>query len=230
MPSLETIIATTETDAVNVMLGAIGEAPIADIDTATQGDVVTAIKILRQSITSVLSRGWSFNKLLQHRIAKDGNDKFPVPADLLGFEVTERNDQMGAYPEKLADGTFSSVPTLVDIEDIGSGFFLSRIYGTEDWGEADKHPQIFIDYWRYLDFGECPEAIRQLVTLRAARQFIGSTLGIGTEVKGFTKNDEVLASNYALRMHGQDVNANIFSNHLLGGIVARRSGSPPGFA
>lgn len=229
MADLNTIIATTETDAVNVMLGAIGEAPITNIETATQGDVVVAIDLLRQSIVAVLSRGWTFNHIPQHRIAKDGSNKFPVPNDLLLFEVTYRSDQLGPVPEKQDDGTFSSEPTLVDIVDAGSGFFFSRLHGKDDFGELVKHPQIFIDYWRYLDFDKLPETIRQLVTLRAARQFIGSALGPGKEIQGFTKNDEGLAMVLALRDHGQEVPENIFRGALARGTVSRTRGTMVGY-
>ena len=73
------LLATTKTDAVNVMLSSLGYAPVNDIDTDTDIDVANAIRMLDRFSRDIQRQGWDFNKvtmtltpdLATHRILFD---------------------------------------------------------------------------------------------------------------------------------------------------------------
>lgn len=107
MPSISNLLATTETEALNLMLSAIGEAPVADIDTATAADVVMAKGILRDVAKEVLSVGWRFNTEFGLELAptttmawagSDGSNitlnVWEVPGNLVRFEVSGSTKQL----------------------------------------------------------------------------------------------------------------------------------------
>lgn len=222
MPQLTTIVPLTELDAVNAMLRSIGEAPITDVDTeaTSRTDVAMAVDTLRQNIAKVQMRGWKFNTDFQWRIAVDGSNKFPVPSNLLTFKVTERSDQVGAMPEKNADGTFNGPVTLLDIV-IRGGFFYNRVENKSDFGDATDRPQIFIDAVWTVDFTDCPESFRQFVTIHSARQFALESFG-SAERSRFKEKDEVQAWNAFLRDQGNDRRRSMFDNVSMARVLGRR--------
>lgn len=57
---------TTELDAVNEIIGAIGEAPVNTLENIMNVDVISALRILRNNNRSFQSRGWSFNSITEY--------------------------------------------------------------------------------------------------------------------------------------------------------------------
>ena len=52
---------TSELEAINTMLGVIGESPINDLSAVNQTDVILAKDILTEVSREVQSQGWYFN-------------------------------------------------------------------------------------------------------------------------------------------------------------------------
>jgi hypothetical protein len=228
MPQLTSIAPTTELEAVNEMLAAIGEEPISNLDTETRVDVEIAVNFLRSNIREVLTVGWKFNTDFEWRIAKDGNNKFPVPSqpdsttwEMLAFNVTKRVDQQGDLPEKQEDGTFSTTPTRLDIVRRGL-FFYDRIQNKFDFGDATDRPQIFIDIVWSMDFTDMPETARKYIVVRSTRQFCGRLLDSPNRVK-YTEQDELQALLNLRKDQKPDRQRNIINN----ADVARALGGRP---
>lgn len=62
MESLE-LTALTELDAVNTIIGTIGEAPVNTLEDLTDVDAINALRILQNINRQEQARGWSFNRV-----------------------------------------------------------------------------------------------------------------------------------------------------------------------
>lgn len=231
MPQLNTIVATTELEAVNQMLAAIGENPITDLDAAiSAGDtqIEMAVNILRSIMREVQLFGWRFNTEQQFRIANttvETEEGFSVPTNLLRFDVTQRSDQCGPRPEKQEDGTYSQYPRLLDIEvgsktPLGVLRFIDRLTGSRVIAAADR-AQIFIDAVFSRDFDQTPESFRNYVVKRSAREFAEETIG-EPEVAGFTENDIRAAWRNLKKDQSNDKDRNLITTSRAFNFVGRR--------
>ncbi len=214
MASLATIVPTTELDAVNALLAAIDEAPITDVDAATDQDVVVAVDTLRAIIAEVLTRGWKFNTDFEYRIAVS-SDKFDVPTGLLRFEVSNRHDQMGYVPNKQDDGTFATDPQAIDLVqryDTDTMRFYDRIRNVFDFGDDDDRPQIFIDAVWAADFTSCPETVRAYIVAYAISRFVENKLG-EAGVSQAKRDDEAKTHTALMQDQGDDQRHSLLDNY-----------------
>lgn len=222
MAVLTNVDLQSELEAVNAVLRAVGEDPISDVDNDSHAWKDHAVNILRDSMREVGTLGWSFNTDLQFRIAKnDPADTFTVPSraggdpgDLLAFKCSERVDQIGGRYAKQDDGTYASTPAELDIAVRGTTFW-SRLENTDEFGDSDERPQIFIDAVWSLSWSETPQAFRHYVTVKAARKFAEEVLGSRDRGR-FKEKDEVIAWNTLVREHSRDEDAppTIFDNMI----------------
>lgn len=112
MVHFNSLTATTELQAVNQMLAAIGEAPISqsELDTPARSDVEIAVDVMRNIVVETLAEGWKFNvqwgyELLPSpdspytHLFRDGttNDLniFEAPADLIAYKLSKTTNQQG---------------------------------------------------------------------------------------------------------------------------------------
>lgn len=65
------ITALTELDAVNSIIGTIGESPIDSLENLTDVDSINALRILRAISRQEQARGWSFNKFPHYTLNPD---------------------------------------------------------------------------------------------------------------------------------------------------------------
>jgi hypothetical protein len=192
MSSIATIAATTELEAVNVMLAAIGEAPVSDLEATTQADVRMALDALRSTMREVLSQRWRFNTefgftLMPAGIVEYGTtpyNVFTVPADLASFELSRVPEQRD----------FDIIVRPSRLYAPGTRVFYDRLNGRDGLALSS----LKIDPVWFLGFTDCPEAARRYIVVRAARRFQQSTVG-STDLDGFTSEDEAKALE-ALRM------------------------------
>ncbi len=75
------IAATTELEAINIMLAAIAEAPINSLTGTLPVDAVTAQSTLAEINKEVQSEGWSFNTEIDVTLTRDGSDHISLPAN-----------------------------------------------------------------------------------------------------------------------------------------------------
>lgn len=165
MPS-SIILPTTELDAVNTMLGAIGETPISTLDEQPTADVMTSLNILREVSREVQTEGWSWNT----------EDDYPLMPDSDGHII-------------LPQGTVRvNVPSHSCLNVIMRGTRLyNRIEHTYKFGSTLRLTITFL-----LPFEELPEAARRYITMKAARVFQERTVGSGT-LHDFNIQDEARA-------------------------------------
>lgn len=85
---MDTIALTTELEAVNEMLNAIGEGQVSSLDTGN-ADVQQCVRLLRDHSRKVQSRGWWFNREESYTITPDASGFLLLPANVLKADTSE---------------------------------------------------------------------------------------------------------------------------------------------
>lgn len=179
---------TSELDAVNIILGALGEAPVATLIGTLPGDVAVAYRTLTEIRKRILMLGWDCNteKEVQLALNQDGEvviapTVLKIELSATGFpgdqEITQRGKRL--YDKKNRTYVFASAP--------------------------------LVDQVVMLGWDELPEQLRIYVALKAARVFQARTLG-APELAGFTVQDENEARIAWLDADGDSANYNMLRN------------------
>lgn len=166
---MQTLAPTTELDAVNILLGTIGESPITSLGEAvSQADVAVAQSVLREITITVESEGWHFNTEVNWPlIPTTGTNEIPLPANCI------------------------EIDTVGVSRDIDVAIRGARLYNRTN--RTYTFPKtIYVDMTLLLPFEELPQAARNYITIRAARVFQQRTVGSDT-LGGFTQRDENFA-------------------------------------
>jgi Autographiviridae tail tubular protein Gp11 len=229
MPQITSLTATTELEAVNAMLSSIGEAPIANVDTATQADVVMAVNILRNTTRQVQRVGWRFNTEFGYEVAPhdtyDWLDSAGVttplniytpPAGLARFEITKAVEQQGAR----------YVDTAVRPSkkwEAGTPVFYDREFNRDGFPQADRDYLYINPVW-WMGFEDMPEIARFYVVAKASRDFTQHAVG-SAELSGFTADNVRIAYRDLKREEGLIDDYNIFRQHeMISALGGRRRG------
>ena len=162
---------TTELEAVNTILSAIGELPTTGtvLTNGTSADVVMAKQILDEVNREVQAEGWHFNTDYKVTFTPDGSTKHIVLTDgnIVRVTVSDRD---------LTIRYVSAQRRLYDKEDNTYVF------------SADIEAEVV-----YLfEFFGIPEAAKRYITIRAARLFQDRMVGSANHHK-FTERDEFKA-------------------------------------
>ena len=157
--------ATTELEAVNIMLRCIGEAPVNTLNDAAIVDVGMAQNMLAEISKEVQMEGWTWNTEIDYPLSIDGD----------GFIY---------LPNNLAKITF-------DPQDYPAGQYVQR--GTRIYDRVN-HTFVFTDTLyaeivSFLVFTDLPEAARRYITIRAARKFQDATPS-APELHQYQQRDE----------------------------------------
>ena len=83
-----TIETETELSAVNSILGAIGQSPVTEVDTANPGTSFI-YNILRDTNVDVQNEGWHFNTEKHVKYTPDSNKNILIADNVLRFDVTD---------------------------------------------------------------------------------------------------------------------------------------------
>lgn len=84
---MDAITLTTELEAVNEMLNAIGEGQVSSLDTGN-ADVQQCVRLLRSHSRKVQSRGWWFNRDEDFVLTPDGNGYLVLPSNTLRVDTS----------------------------------------------------------------------------------------------------------------------------------------------
>jgi hypothetical protein len=206
---------TTELQAVNAMLAAIGESPVSTLDGATQADVQMALNELLTATRELQNTPWRFNFEQGFEVAPaamtlwtdsqnntTGLNIFKVPSNVSSWRMTfctENGDlDLVQRPGKqyIEDG--DPVPILYD-----------RAHN-RDGADAETYPFVYLDIIYSFNFEDLPETARRYITVVAARRFIQSVDG-STELYGFTARDEAIARRNFLRDQSEDQELNMLN-------------------
>lgn len=180
---------TTELDAINIMLGTIGESPINSLDAATGVvDAVTARSILAEVAVQVQEEGWHFNTEYEFVLSPDaGTQEIYVAPNTIEVDV-------------------SPYTTDVDVAIRGNRLY-DRKNKTYKFSEDIK-----ADLTILLEFNELPQAARHYITIRSARVFQQRV--VGSQLLGaYTEQDEARALRAMRRYEARTGDYNILTGN-----------------
>lgn len=215
-----TIRPTTELEAVNVMLGAIGEAPLAagaDLTalSADDANVEQAVNILRETVREVLAAGWRFNTLTGYELAPevathswvdtDGQTTtiniFKVPDDWLAWLQTPCSEMRGLDLIERRS---------LQYEETGSPVMvLFDRAKNRDGAEASVYPFLYLDPVFSVNFTDMPECARRYATVVAARR-LAERVPVSQIQAAFSEKAEYAALRVLKREQGEVKPLNLF--------------------
>ena len=159
---------TTELECINIMLAAIGEAPINSLVGTLPVDARIAQSTLTEVNKSVQSEGWSFNTEIDVTLTRDGSNHVNLPADVLRV-----------------DANIHQHPTIDPIQR------ALKLYDRQNNKyEFDEDLICTVVYFR--DFNEIPEPARYYMNIKAARIFVDRLVS-DQGLRTYTQQDEVRA-------------------------------------
>ena len=164
-----TVAATTELESVNIMLAAIGEAPINSLTGTLPVDARLAQSTLTEVNKEVQSEGWSFNTEIDVTLTRDGaNNHISLSTDVLRVDPNIHQH------------------TTIDAIQRGQ-----RLYDRlNNKFEFDEDLICTVVYLRTFD--EIPEPARRYITIRSARIFVDRLVS-DDGLRTYTQQDEVRA-------------------------------------
>lgn len=179
---------TTELEAVNEMLRAIGESPVNTIssDEPMAPDVDTALRKLRSVSREVQARGWHFNTEIDFPLARD------------------------------TEGSLTVAPNVLRVDSVGDSTEFDVVQRGQRLYDRRAHSYVFSKNLKatlviLLAFEEMPEAARNYVTVRAARAFQAGAVG-SQVLAGLTAEDEMAALALLLDAEGDTADFNMFTD------------------
>jgi len=158
------VAATTELECINIMLAAIGEAPINTLPV----DAVTAQRTLAEINKDVQNEGWSFNQEFNVKLTRDGTNQIALGTDMLKV-----------------DANVFDHPT-IDVIQRGLKMYDRK----NNTYVFDTDLTCNVTYFR--NFDEIPESARRYINIRAARVFVDRLVG-DDGLRTYTAQDEARA-------------------------------------
>jgi len=186
---------TTQLDAVNSMLSAIGEAPVNSLSSGLV-EAEIAETILNTVDREVQSMGWHFNTELSKSYAQNPSGEILLGTDILRADATLEADS----------------PDLVQR---GLKMYDRRNH-TFNIGASTK-----LDVVVQLDFDDLPEVCKRYITLRATRIFQDRIVGSNT-LHDFQIRDEERALFELKEFDKAADDHNIFDNYDTFSIIDRQ--------
>ena len=163
-----TVAATTELECINIMLAAIGEAPVNSLTGTVPVDVRMAQSTLTEVNKQVQSEGWSFNTELDVTLTRDANNNV-----VLGTDVLRVDAQTHDHP------SIDPIQRGLKLYDRKNNTFI-----------FDEDLKCTVVYFRSFD--ELPEQARSYMTIKAARIFVDRFVS-DQSLRTYTEGDEIRA-------------------------------------
>ena len=163
-----TVAATTELECINIMLAAIGEAPVSSLTGTVPVDVRIAQSTLTEVNKQVQSEGWSFNTELDVTLTRDANNNV-----VLGTDVLRVDAQTHDHP------SINPIQRGLKLYDRKNNTFI-----------FDVDLKCTVVYFRSFD--ELPEQARSYMTIKAARIFVDRLVS-DQSLRTYTQEDEIRA-------------------------------------
>ena len=163
-----TVAATTELECINIMLAAIGEAPVNSLTGTVPVDVRIAQSTLTEINKQVQSEGWSFNTEIDVTLTRDGSNNIPLGTDVLRVDA-QTHDHPSIDP----------IQRGLKLYDRKNNTFV-----------FDEDIRCTVVYFRSFD--ELPEQARSYMTIKAARVFVDRLIS-DQSLRTYTQEDEIRA-------------------------------------
>ena len=158
---------TTELDAINILLAAIGTAPVNNIDTANT-DAVMAKNYINNALKEIQTEKWYFNTEDNYLLTPDIHNEIHLPPNILNI------DSIGRFGENT-----NLIPRGKKLYDR-----LNHTY---------KIPNpVTVNILLCLEIDELPETAVQYIIAKAARKYQEELLG-DPSLRTWTKEDEATA-------------------------------------
>ena len=162
------VAATTELESINIMLAAIGEAPVNSLTGTVPVDVRLAQSTLTETNKEVQSEGWSFNTEIDVTLVRDASKQVALSTDVLRIDP--------------------NIHQHTDIDAIQRGLKLYDRLNNKYEFEEDLICTVV--YFR--TFEEIPEPARRYITIKAARIFVDRLVS-DDGLRTYTQQDETRA-------------------------------------
>jgi hypothetical protein len=157
---------STELEAINLMLSAIGESPINTLEDNGVVDAIMARQILDSTSREVQSRAWHFNSENGVTLTPIYPSNYiPLPPNCIRVDTTKGDQQRDVIQRGL--------------------WLYDKDNHTKQFTKA-----LIVDMVILLPFDELPESARQYITIRSARVFQERIVG-SSELSQFTQGDEL---------------------------------------
>ncbi|MAH44907.1 hypothetical protein CMI37_03710 [Candidatus Pacearchaeota archaeon] len=160
---------TTELEAVNTMLSAVGTSPVSTITGSVGADVSMATNILEEIRREVLSRGWAFNYEKEVELTPDGDNIITLAENVL------RIDSSPGFNLNL------------DLVQRGTSLYDKKAHTT-----TITESKVTVNIMYHLEWTALPEAARRYMMVRAARIFADRLVGYNHQ-HAFSMADEIQA-------------------------------------
>lgn len=191
--STDYLAPTTELEAVNEILAAIGEAPVGTLQGALPIDASTALKRLRSRSRGLQASGWSFNTDYAYTLPKNAQGKVPLPVNALMVDPVD------------------------DLDIVPRGQFLyDRVNHT-----FVLNKDVTVDIVRFLPWEDLPEYARQFLFISTSRTFADRMLG-DEALHQYTADDEKLAWANFLDAEARNADLNILRDSWSAARVIKR--------
>jgi len=163
------VAATTELESINIMLAAIGEAPVNSLAGTVPVDVRLAQSTLTEVNKEVQSEGWSFNTEIDVTLPRNNASK----------QIALSTDVLRIDPNIHQHPTIDAIQRGLKLYDRLNNRF-----------EFDEDLICTVVYFRTFD--ELPEPARRYITIKAARIFVDRLVS-DDGLRTYTQQDEVRA-------------------------------------
>ena len=163
-----TVAATTELECINIMLAAIGEAPVNSLTGTVPVDVRIAQSTLTEVNKQVQAEGWSFNTEIDVTLTRDGSNNISLGTDVLRVDA-QTHDHPSIDP----------IQRGLKLYDKKNNTFI-----------FDEDLKCTVVYFRSFD--ELPEQARSYMTIKAARIFVDRMVS-DQSLRTYTQEDEIRA-------------------------------------
>ena len=195
---------TSELEAVNTILSAVGEPPINSLDGQKNVDAAIARNILNEVSREVQAHGWHFNTERKVKLSPSLNSEIILNENVVRVDIEHFTD--------------SNTLDTTDITQRGDKLF-DRTNNTYVFTTDIEATVVYLLSWT-----ELPEPARRFITVRAARIFQDRMVGSQAH-HAFSQEDEVRARALLKEFEGETADHNIFGNYDVYRIVARGDAS-----
>lgn len=178
---------TTELEAVNKMLEAIGADPVASLTVSVDSDVTLAKSILAETLKEVQSQGWNFNTDTRYSMTRTVDNEYVVPDNVAEIDVSD------------------------DFPHIRATYRNGKMWDQENHTFTWDVDLTFNVVWLF-EFEELPQTARHYITMKAARKLQGKALGSDNLGK-YTAQDEEEARTIFMDAEGIDAEHNILTGN-----------------
>lgn len=188
----------SELEAVNELLGSIGQAPVNSLAVSGIKDVAIALRRLRTSLRAVQTMGWWFNTDEAFELTPDLDGNILIPATALKIDSDDE------------DLTERTLP--------GKGRCL---YNRADQTFEFTAPVTVRVVWGYT-FEEIPQSARDYISIVAGRRFQSKIVG-SQILDRFEQEDEIKAYVALMREERASRRTNLFTGNRTISSFGRRS-------